>query len=79
MPTAPPCLRAGLSVFRTRDDAVHQATLLPFLGKMVASAELHPEHGKVKLTPGKVTSHSTWWPYPGIDRPALFQTGEVSP
>lgn len=77
LPKAPPCLRVGLSVFRTREDAVHQAALLPFLGDKVASGELRPEHGKTKLTPGKMPSHTTWWPYPIVDRVAPFMTVEA--
>lgn len=76
MPKAPPCLRVGLSVFRTRDDVVHQAELFPFLGNQVASGEVCSEHGKTKLTPGKMPSHTTWWPYLGVDRVALFPTVE---
>jgi len=77
MPKAPACLRVGLSVFRTRDHAVHQAQLFPFLGNQIASGELCAEHGKTKLTPGKMPSHTTWWPYPGVGRAALLPTVEV--
>lgn len=78
MPKADPCLRRGLSVFRTRHDAVHQAKLLPFLGDKIACAELCPEHGRMKLTPTtQRPSHTTWWPYPGVDRAAPFHTIEA--
>lgn len=77
MPKAPACLRAGLSVFRTRDDAIHQSKLHPFLGNKIASAELCPEHGKVKLTRGTMPSHTTWWPYLGVERAAPFHKVEV--
>lgn len=77
LPKAPPCLRVGLSVFRSRDDAIHQAALLPFLGDKLASGELQPVHGRTKLTAGRMPSHTTWWPYPDIDRTGPFLTVEV--
>jgi hypothetical protein len=69
---APPCLRVGLSVFRTLDDALHQHELLPFLGNRVAKAELNSTHGKTKLTTGKQPTHTTWWPYGGVERASPF-------
>ncbi len=73
LPNAPPCLRAGLSVLRTRDDATHMSRLFPFLGSFLASGELGPHHGKTKLTPSRAAStHTTWWPYDGVDRRAAL-------
>jgi len=72
LPSAPPCLRCGLSVFREKHDAVHQRALMPRLGRLIASATLRPEHGKTKATRGVQPSHTTWWSFEGIDRAALF-------
>lgn len=69
---APACLRCGLSVFREIQDAFHQRQLIPKLGKLVAKATLQASHGKTKLTDGKQPTHTTWWPYEGIDRASLF-------
>lgn len=72
LPHADPCLRCGLSVFRVLEDALNQQRLLPKLGSRIARALLVAEHGKVCLTSGQQPSHTTWWPYEGIDRAALF-------
>lgn len=69
---APACLRCGLSVFREVRDVVHQRLLLPKLGEFIASADLKPEHGKAKLTPGTQPTHTTWWAYEGVQRANLF-------
>jgi hypothetical protein len=66
-----PVLRCGLSVFRLRSDAEHVSRMFPNLGKVIARATLRPEHGKVKQT-GR-PSHTTWWPYVGVDRVSLFE------
>lgn len=72
LPTAPACLRCGLSVFRDQNDAEHQKMLLPKLGKWIAKATLNNDHGKTKLTDGKLPTHTTWWPYENVVREALF-------
>ena len=69
---APPCLRCGLSVFRELQDAFHQRQLFPKLGKLIAKAALQAAHGKTKLTEGRQPTHTTWWPYEGVDRASLF-------
>ena len=76
VPKGPPCLRAGLSVFRTLRDVRHQAALIPALGSMIAQATLDAAHGKSKPTKGKVPSHTTWWPYADTDRRVLFSVVE---
>jgi hypothetical protein len=68
----PACLRCALSILRTRQDAVHQRQLFPFLGQYVAEGELNPSYGKTKLTPAKVPTHTTWWSYAGVNRRQLF-------
>jgi hypothetical protein len=70
----PACLRRGLSVFRTRDDAEHQSRIFPKLGKIIAKGILYPRDGKTKPT-GKPT-HTTWWSYDGVDRSAVFTSFE---
>jgi hypothetical protein len=77
MPKAPPCLRVGLSVFRTLEDTLHQQELFPFLGNRVARAELNPTHGKTRLTSGRQPSHTTWWPHSNVDRVAAFLLVQV--
>jgi hypothetical protein len=59
-------------VFLTLDDAVHQQEVFPALGDRVAMATLEPRHGKTKLTPGKQPTHTTWWPYVGVQRAERF-------
>lgn len=71
-PSANPCMRAGLSLLRSTDDATHQTNLFPKLGKLIFCGSLSAEHGKTKLTGGKLPTHTTWWPYEGIDRVAPF-------
>jgi hypothetical protein len=72
LPKADPCLRCGVSVFRVIEDAQHQRELFPKLGDQIAAGKLHASHGKAKLTEGRMPSHTTWWPYTGADRAALF-------
>ena len=66
------CLRCGLSVFRVLEDALNQQRLLPKLGKKIAKGPLLAVHGKACLTKGQQPTHTTWWPYVGVDRAALF-------
>jgi hypothetical protein len=72
LPRADPCLRCGLSVFRELEDALNQQKLLPKLGNKIAKALLEAAHGKACLTKGQQPTHTTWWPYEGVDRAALF-------
>ncbi len=72
LPKADSCLRCGLSVFRQVDDALNQQRLLPKLGKRIAKASLSPTDGKACFTKGQQPTHTTWWPYEGIDRAAQF-------
>ncbi|SRR5579883_1781769 len=76
LPNAPPCLRCGLSVFRTREDAEHQYRAYPKLGKFIAKGELQSEHGVTKRTQGRQPTHTTWWVYEGVDRGAIFASVE---
>ena len=69
------CLRRALSVFRTEEDAAHNAELFPYLGKLIARATLESTHGKVRPI-GKPT-HTSWWPREGIDRVALFKVSRL--
>lgn len=69
---APACLRCGLSVFREIQETLHQRQLFPKLGNLIAIATLQATHGKTKLTDGKQPTHTTWWPFEGIDRASLF-------
>ncbi len=78
MPKRDPCLRCGLSVFRNQEDAEHQYQAYPKLGKFVSKGTLKAEHGVTKLTSGRQPSHTTWWPYKGVNREVLFtETKEI--
>ena len=71
-----PCNRKSVSVMSDRDEAIHYIGLFPWKNyRYVAVAELDAEHGPVKHTPGKVPSHTSWWPQGlnPIDRAALFR------
>lgn len=72
LPKADPCLRCGLSVFRESEDSLNQQRLLPKLGNRVAKALLGATHGKAYSTKGQQPTHTTWWPYEGVDRTVLF-------
>ena len=72
MPKAPQCLRCGLSVFRDLRDAIHQRELFPKLGRYVARGRLLPQDGKTMLTTGRMPTHTTWWPFPEIQRAGPF-------
>ncbi len=76
LPKADPCLRCGLSVFIILEDALHQQRLMPRLGKFIAMGVLAAGHGKARLTKGQQPSHTTWWPYVGVDRASLFAVVE---
>ncbi len=77
LPNAPPCLRCGLSLFRTKEDAEHQHRAYPKLGKFIAKAILTRESGKTKLTKGQQPTHTTWWTFVGVDRLKLFTETEI--
>ena len=79
LPKADPCLRCGLSVFIIPDDAGHQRKLMPRLGRFIAMVTLVAEHGKARLTPGLQPSHTTWWPFVGVDRVSPFTVVQESP
>ncbi|MDO9017180.1 MAG: hypothetical protein Q8S73_15890 [Deltaproteobacteria bacterium] len=77
LPSAPPCLRAGLSTFRSLDDAERMALLFPVLGGFVARGALNDSYGVSLLTPGRQPSHTTVWPYQQTQRTEPFR--QVSP
>ena len=68
-----PCQRCGLSVSRTSEEAVHIKKLFKKIGNYLVRGQLAAEHGCVKVTPGPVPNHTTWWPCEGVDRVSLFQ------
>lgn len=76
LPKGPACLRCGLSVFRTREDADHQHRAYPKLGRYAAIGTLEAQHGVAKPTLGRQPTHTTWWPYEGVDRQSVFTTVE---
>ena len=79
LPKADPCLRCGLSVFIIPDDAAHQRRLMPRLGRFIAMGILTAEYGKARPTPGQQPSHTTWWPFAGVDRVSPFTVVPEAP
>ena len=71
-PKANPCKRVGLSLLKTLDDAIHQTELFPKHGKLIFRGDLNSSHGKTQLTKGTLPTHTTWWPFEGLDRAAPF-------
>jgi hypothetical protein len=73
-----PCMRRGLSTLRDLSEARHATRLFPGLGSIVYRGELGASHGQSKLTSTrKSPSHTTWWPYPDVDRVMPFSVMEV--
>lgn len=72
LPKAPPCLRAGLSMFRVIEEAERMALLFPVLGAYIATGTLDARYGVSKLTGGREPTHTTVWPYAQTDRAAPF-------
>jgi hypothetical protein len=66
------CLRHALSVFGKASDAAHRRKLTPKLGRFIAEGLLSPDHGNIKHTGGRKSTHMEWWPVDGIDRKAVF-------
>lgn len=77
-PSSPPCLRVGLSLLKSLDDAIHQTGLFPKIGKIIYSANLEPQDGKCKQTKGTLPSHATWWPFESVDRAPLFHLEQTT-
>jgi len=75
---APECLRRGVSLFSTRQQACHRLKLSRHLDSMVASATLQPAHGKVTRPPTK-NGHFTWWSAVELVRHVLFQGARPCP
>ncbi len=77
-PDADPCDRASISVFQTHERACHRMRLSPWLGTVVVSGELKPEHGKMKLT-NQRSGHINWWPYENVARETPFTEYRTCP
>lgn len=72
------CLRVGLSTLRDLGEASHLIRLNSRLGGVIYKGDLNHAHGKSKLTSSKKSpSHTTWWPFSGIDRAGLFTVVEA--
>jgi hypothetical protein len=70
------CKASGLSVFTARSEALRLVRRVPAmsaLGKMLASANLSPEAGKLMRTPRNGNSHHTWWAPADFDHAAGFK------
>lgn len=62
------CQRRGMSVYQDLADAQLILQLYPQLGRFIAAGSLTPHHGRIRLTAGRVASHTTWWPCKNISR-----------
>jgi hypothetical protein len=76
-PTAPPCRRVGLSVYRTLAAARRKLQELrdrspDRYGRFIAEGTLDARCGKIKQE-GKDPDHHEWWPYDGIEAHAPFR------
>jgi hypothetical protein len=69
------CQANGLSVFRSIEDARAYADRYPDSGQLIATANFNDEDGKIKATPRPPygDSHTTWWPFDGVDRCHKFR------
>lgn len=67
------CQARGLSVFIAIEDAQRYAELYPATGNLIAQATFDASDGKTKPTPTNGNTHTTWWPYEGIQRNAKFK------
>lgn len=75
----PQCLRLGLSLFQNLNDAEHSLQLFPKLGSYVMQGQLGHKHGVIQVTPSnRFPTHTTWWPYEGINRLEPFHTEAFS-
>jgi hypothetical protein len=75
-PDGDQCQRCGLSVSLTRSDAEAIKELFPRKNKFIVVAKLHPEHGRLKPTPGPGNTHHTLWKYENASFHTLFQVLE---
>jgi hypothetical protein len=73
--SAPPCGRAGISVFHSLEKAAHRQRLTPRLGSAISEGTLEPDAGKTLLTSPK-SGHIEWWPYKDIVRASYFSEGK---
>ena len=68
------CEASGLSVFTAKSDAERmQKRVRGMSGKVIASANLSPEAGKLMHTPRDGNSHHTWWAPAGFNHTAPFK------
>jgi hypothetical protein len=72
-PDADPCLRRGLSVSITYEDAKKICEMFPRINKHIVSAQLTPGDGKIKKTKGPVPSHHTFWKYGNLSFLEIFR------
>jgi hypothetical protein len=56
------------------DDAERMALLFPVLGAFVARGQLDDGYGVSMLTPGRQPTHTTVWPFLGVDRVDPFRS-----
>ena len=73
--SAPPCGRAGISVFDSFEKAAFRQRMTPRLGSAIAQGVLKPDAGKTLLTNPK-SGHIEWWPYKDIVRVSYFSEGK---
>ena len=73
----PKCHNPGISMLRSREDAMHHRSVFGWAAQHIAVGRLMPQHGKVKDSPVKdLPSHVDWWCYDGIERSKVFKVVE---
>ena len=69
---APQCLRLGVSLLTTLDDALHYLELFP-RAKFIARSKFQPVCGRIKpKATREFPSHHTWWSPEGFPRESVF-------
>ncbi len=69
--SAPPCLRCGLSVYNSFENALHRLRLSPRLGKAIAEGLLESAAGKTEITSPR-SGHVAWWASLELPRSSWF-------
>lgn len=73
--TAPMCLRCGVSIYTSFEQAKRMLLLRPKIGTHVAKGTLNQDHGK--WSDPSPSGHREWWPYADIDRKSCFDEPQI--
>lgn len=68
------CIACSLSVLTDPDEARRLPDFVPgFRKKLIAKAQLSPQHGRILHTPSaRMASHHSWWVPADLDPVLLF-------